>query len=89
MVKISIGGGKRRADSNDGASIRFLAVCRGWDKVIVASYRQDEARGRSLQEMQEMVNKVLSADRTVSENPRLTVTGSSERLCARGTRTAR
>mmetsp|Transcript_47684 Transcript_47684/g.132455 ORF Transcript_47684/g.132455 Transcript_47684/m.132455 type:complete len:393 (-) Transcript_47684:178-1356(-) len=60
-------------DSMVAPGIRFVAVARQWDRVLLASHRHDTA-GRSLQDQQDLIHKVLNSERATQNHPRLTVT---------------
>ena len=69
--------GKGRAHSSD-AGIRFLAVARIVDRVVVASYTHVDSSRRgessSSQVYADVLQRVLKSQQTVEQNPRLTIT---------------
>ena len=69
--------GKGRAHSSE-AGIRFLAVARIVDRVVVASYTHVDSSRRgdssSSQVYADVLQRVLKSQQTVEQNPRLTIT---------------
>ena len=70
--------GKRRAASGGDEGVRFVAVARMVDRVVVASYTHVDKRGEggssSGQVYADVLQRVLRSQQTVESNPRLTIT---------------
>eukprot|EP00321_Phaeocystis_globosa_P007061 CAMPEP_0118834996 /NCGR_PEP_ID=MMETSP1162-20130426/52379_1 /TAXON_ID=33656 /ORGANISM="Phaeocystis Sp, Strain CCMP2710" /LENGTH=235 /DNA_ID=CAMNT_0006766739 /DNA_START=28 /DNA_END=731 /DNA_ORIENTATION=+ len=64
--------GKRRADA-PGEGVRFLAVARMEDRVVVAAYTHGGSSSREPLHT-DVLHKVLRSQKTVTDNPRLTIT---------------
>jgi hypothetical protein len=65
--------GKRRADGPLGEGVRFVAVARMEDRVVVASYTHGSSSSRD-QLYTDVLHKVIRSQKTVTDNPRLTIT---------------
>ena len=64
--------GKRRADA-PGEGVRFLAVARMEDRVVVAAYTHGGSSSREPLHT-DVLHKVFRSQKTVTDNPRLTIT---------------
>ena len=64
--------GKRRADGPLGEGVRFVAVARMEDRVVVAAYTHGSSSRDQL--YTDVLHKVIRSQKTVTDNPRLTIT---------------